>query len=96
MANISSTFLNQCTIIFLNFLFIIILLSNFLSFNSAKIPDSGLAELKLKKHQGDMKNDKSNTAIASLALNENIKIDFNKSKNFQIIATKHTDIAVKP
>ena len=34
----------------------------------------------LKEHQSDIKNSKSNAAIARLALNQNIKIDFNNTK----------------
>ena len=37
-----------------------------------------------KEHLSDIKNAKNNTAIARLALNENIKIDFNKTKKLSI------------
>ena len=35
---------------------------------------------RIKKHQRDIKNGRNNTAIARLTLNENIKIDSNKTK----------------
>ena len=35
---------------------------------------------RLKEHQSDIKNSKNNTAIARLALNQNIKINFNNTK----------------
>ena len=36
---------------------------------------------RLKEHQNDIKNAKNNIAIVSLALKENIKIDFKNTKN---------------
>ena len=36
----------------------------------------------MREHQEDLNNAENNTAIARLALNQNIKTDFNKTKTF--------------
>ena len=52
--------------------------------NSEKDYYTGVTKLiineRIKEHQGYIKNGKNNTAIERLALNENIRFDFNKTK----------------
>ena len=50
---------------------------------------------RIKEHQGDIKNGKNSTAVARLALNENIKTDLKKPKSFQII-TRNQNYNKKP